>query len=64
MQVQDYIDIAGLKMWQEELARVINYNVERECNRYLRRKVKDDESKRVKAESLCRVVPQGARTET
>ena len=31
--VQDYIDIAGLKMWQEELARVVDYNVERECNR-------------------------------
>ncbi|KAH8059778.1 hypothetical protein JL721_9199 [Aureococcus anophagefferens] len=39
--VQDYIDIAGLKMWQEELGRVVNYNVEAECNRYLRRKVHD-----------------------
>ncbi|KAH8091480.1 hypothetical protein JL720_5786 [Aureococcus anophagefferens] len=43
--VQDYIDIAGLKMWQEELGRVVNYNVEAECNRYLRRKVADAESR-------------------
>ena len=38
--VQDYCDIAGLKMWQEELGRVINYNTEHECNRYLRKKVR------------------------
>ncbi|KAJ8611733.1 hypothetical protein CTAYLR_009190 [Chrysophaeum taylorii] len=43
--VQDYIDIAGLKMWQEEFSRVINYAVENEANKYLRRKVLDSESK-------------------
>lgn len=43
--VQDYIDIAGLKMWQEELSRIINYAVEQEANRYLRRKVLDQDSK-------------------
>ena len=43
--VQDYCDIAGLKMWQEELGRVINYNTEHECNRYLRKKVYDGQSK-------------------
>lgn len=43
--VQDYIDIAGLKMWQEEFSRIINYAVEQEANRYLRRKVLDQDSK-------------------
>lgn len=43
--VQDYIDIAGLKLWQEELARVVNLAVEQEANRYLRRKIVADESK-------------------
>ncbi|RHY04419.1 hypothetical protein DYB25_010693 [Aphanomyces astaci] len=28
-------------MWHEELSRVINYNVEAECNRYLKKKVYD-----------------------
>lgn len=26
--VQDYIDMAGLKLWQQELSRVIYYNIE------------------------------------
>ena len=39
--LQDYIDIAGLKMYQEEMARVINYNAEMEANRYLKRKIYD-----------------------
>ena len=43
--VQDYVDMAGLKMWQEELARIINYNIEQECNRYIKKKVLDHNSK-------------------
>lgn len=39
--IQDYIGIYGLRMWHEELSRVINYNVEQECNRYLKKKVYD-----------------------
>ncbi len=39
--IQDYVGIYGLKMWHEELSRVINYNVEAECNRYLKKKVYD-----------------------
>ena len=39
--IQDYISIYGLRMWHEELSRVINYNVEQECNRYLKKKVYD-----------------------
>lgn len=38
--VQDYIDLAGLKIWQEELSRVIYYNIEQECNRFLKKKVR------------------------
>ena len=26
--MQDYIDLAGLKIWQEELSRVVYYNIE------------------------------------
>jgi WASH complex subunit strumpellin len=43
--IQDYVDMAGLKMWQEELARIVNYNIEQECNRYLKKKVLDHNSK-------------------
>nr|CCA20608.1 PREDICTED: hypothetical protein [Albugo laibachii Nc14] len=39
--IQDYIGIHGLRMWHEELSRIINYNVEQECNRYLKKKVYD-----------------------
>lgn len=37
--IQDYVDIYGLKIWQEELGRIVNYNVEQECNSFLRTKV-------------------------
>ncbi|KAJ8919831.1 hypothetical protein NQ315_006360 [Exocentrus adspersus] len=37
--IQDYININGLKIWQEEVTRIINYNVEQECNGFLRNKV-------------------------
>lgn len=26
--IQDYISMYGLKIWQEEMSRIINYNVE------------------------------------
>ncbi|XP_017775271.1 PREDICTED: WASH complex subunit strumpellin isoform X2 [Nicrophorus vespilloides] len=42
--IQDYVNINGLKIWQEEVTRIINYNVERECNGFLRNKVHDWES--------------------
>lgn len=41
---QDYININGLKIWQEEVTRIINYNVEQECNGFLRNKVHTWES--------------------
>lgn len=37
--IQDYIGIYGLKIWQEELCRIIGYNVELECNSFLRNKL-------------------------
>lgn len=43
--LQDYIGIAGLKIYQEEIARIINYNTEQEANRYLKRKTFDAASR-------------------
>uniref|UniRef100_H2YIV2 WASH complex subunit 5 n=1 Tax=Ciona savignyi TaxID=51511 RepID=H2YIV2_CIOSA len=37
--IQDYVNIYGLKIWQKEMQRIINYNVEQECNSFLRQKV-------------------------
>ncbi|KAK7066277.1 hypothetical protein SK128_025439 [Halocaridina rubra] len=42
--IQDYISMYGLKIWQEEMSRIINYNIEQECNQLLRKKVSDHES--------------------
>jgi WASH complex subunit strumpellin len=36
--IQDYVSISGLKIWQEELSRIINFNVEQEANLFLRQK--------------------------
>lgn len=38
--VQDYVGIYGLKIWQEEVSRIINYNVEQESNSFLKQKVR------------------------
>lgn len=42
--IQDYVNIYGLKIWQEEVSRIINYNVEQECNSFLRTKIFDWQS--------------------
>ncbi|XP_065061996.1 WASH complex subunit 5-like [Rhopilema esculentum] len=42
--IQDYVDMQGLKIWQEELSRIVNYNIEQECNSFLRVKVMDWQS--------------------
>lgn len=42
--IQDYVNIYGLKIWQEEVSRIINYNVEQECNSFLRTKILDWQS--------------------
>lgn len=42
--IQDYIGIYGLKIWQEELSRIISYNVEMECNKFLKNKIQSWQS--------------------
>ncbi|KAL2650279.1 hypothetical protein R1flu_018407 [Riccia fluitans] len=37
---QDYVHVHGLQLWQQEFTRVIDFNVEQECNIFLKRKVK------------------------
>lgn len=53
--IQDYVSIYGLKIWQEEVSRIINYNVEQECNSFLRTKVSLNTLKVLRA-SLNRAV--------
>lgn len=43
--IQDYINIYGLKLFQEEFSRVIGFNFEQECNRFLKRKVLPEASR-------------------
>ena len=33
--------LTGLKIWQEEVSRIVNYNVEQECNSFLRTVIHD-----------------------
>jgi len=42
--IQDYVSIYGLRVWQEEFQRIINYNVEQECNTFLKKQVPDWQS--------------------
>ena len=42
--IQDYVCIYGLKIWQEEVSRIVNFNIEQECNAFVRQKVLDFES--------------------
>jgi WASH complex subunit strumpellin len=43
--IQDYVNIYGLQVWQEETSRVISYHVEQECNAFMkRRQLSDGES--------------------
>eukprot|EP01099_Mayorella_cantabrigiensis_P008841 TRINITY_DN879_c0_g1_i1.p1 TRINITY_DN879_c0_g1~~TRINITY_DN879_c0_g1_i1.p1 ORF type:complete len:527 (-),score=105.09 TRINITY_DN879_c0_g1_i1:177-1757(-) len=37
--IQDYVNIYGLKIWQEEFSRIIHFNVEQECNSFLKKKI-------------------------
>eukprot|EP00823_Brevimastigomonas_motovehiculus_P005461 TRINITY_DN4036_c0_g1_i1.p1 TRINITY_DN4036_c0_g1~~TRINITY_DN4036_c0_g1_i1.p1 ORF type:complete len:1167 (+),score=288.35 TRINITY_DN4036_c0_g1_i1:375-3503(+) len=42
--IQDYINMYGLKIWQEEFSRIINYYVEQESNQFLKKKILDWQS--------------------
>lgn len=37
--IQDYLNINGIKIWQDEVMRLIHFNVEQECNSFMRRKI-------------------------
>lgn len=43
--IQDYIDTAGLKIFQQEISRVFSYYTEQEANRYLKKKTFDTSSR-------------------
>eukprot|EP01063_Lacrimia_lanifica_P030284 TRINITY_DN4794_c0_g1_i1.p1 TRINITY_DN4794_c0_g1~~TRINITY_DN4794_c0_g1_i1.p1 ORF type:complete len:1175 (+),score=547.54 TRINITY_DN4794_c0_g1_i1:144-3668(+) len=43
--VQDYMNVYGLKIWQEEFERMVNFHVEMEANNYLTKKVLSWESR-------------------
>lgn len=36
--IQDYVNIYGLQVWQEETNRVVSYHVEQECSGFVKRK--------------------------
>jgi WASH complex subunit strumpellin len=42
--IQDYANIYGLKIWQEEFSRIVYFHVEQECNSFLKKKIFDFES--------------------
>ena len=42
--IQDYVNIYGLKIWQEEFSRIIYFHVEQECNQFLKKKVNEWDS--------------------
>ncbi|KAJ5073715.1 wash complex subunit strumpellin [Anaeramoeba ignava] len=42
--ISDYLNIYGLQIWLEEFSRIVNYNVEQECNSFLKKKVYDEQS--------------------
>lgn len=37
--IQDYLNINGLRIWQEEIMRIIYFNVEQECNSFMKKKI-------------------------
>lgn len=37
--IQDYVSLHGLRIWQEEFSRIVNFHVEQECNRFLKKQV-------------------------
>lgn len=42
--LQDYLNIYGLRIWQQEFSRIISYYVEQESNQFLKKKVFDWQS--------------------
>jgi len=50
--VQDYINIYGLQVWQQETNRVVSYHVEQECYAFLKRKQIDDEESQYQSAAI------------
>lgn len=42
--IQDYLNMNGVNLFQEELIRIINYNVEKECNLYIQKQTSNCQS--------------------
>ncbi|CAF0738574.1 unnamed protein product [Brachionus calyciflorus] len=42
--IQDYVNIYGLRIWQEEFSRIIFFHVEQECNNFTKKKIFEFES--------------------
>eukprot|EP01041_Mallomonas_annulata_P003104 gene3104-6094_t len=43
--IQDYLGISGLRIYHSELSRIMNYSIQQEANRYLKKKIFDENSK-------------------
>ncbi|KEG11891.1 WASH complex subunit strumpellin [Trypanosoma grayi] len=37
--IQDYVNVHGLRIWLEEFSRIVNFNVEMECNAFMQKKL-------------------------
>lgn len=37
--IQDYVNVHGLRVWIEEFSRIVNFNVEMECNAFMQKKL-------------------------
>lgn len=37
--IQDYVNVHGLRIWIEEFSRIVNFNVEMECNSFMQKKL-------------------------
>jgi WASH complex subunit strumpellin len=58
--IADYVKINGLRLWQEELAGVVNFFVEQERNAFLKRKVHSWQSPFVRAANATNLAPPAA----
>ncbi|KAL0220768.1 hypothetical protein RCL1_000622 [Eukaryota sp. TZLM3-RCL] len=63
--IQDYISIYGLKVWQKVLSRIICYNVEQECNQFLKDKIYSWDSKyQSEVAPIPKLTPKDSSSET
>jgi len=58
--ISDYVKIGGLRLWQEELAQVLNFFVEQERNVFLKRKVHSWQSPFTRAAAAVNLAPSQA----